>query len=205
MAGCHTAPLGTCITMPLQAASHGRRHLHAEPPTGAPGHQQPQAGPPQQQQQQQPLSARSATPPASSVRSSQDFHSGATGAVPRAAPATAQQFGAAATGQPEFPAITAELATKYGKLHKAGKKAESGSIGGGEVLRLLAPAPVDNAVKRDAWDTVAGACHSHRLGGGHMHAWHAAALHVHVCSVDFRFAEFGRTMLAGCIDRPRPL
>jgi hypothetical protein len=74
------------------------------------------------------------------------------------APATSQQFGVAPTGQPEFPAITTNLATKYGGMYKAAAKAgDGGSVAGGEVLRLLAPVPVDNAVKREAWDAVAGA------------------------------------------------
>ena len=72
-------------------------------------------------------------------------------------PATSGSFGVAATGQPEFPGITNDLATKYGATHKEAAKTAAGGVGGREVLRLLASVPVDNAVKKEAWDVVAGA------------------------------------------------
>jgi hypothetical protein len=85
-----------------------------------------------------------------------DFHSGVTGAVPMSAPVTGRSFGVAATGQPEFPSITPQLATKYGGKYKEAAVTEAGGLGGAEVLRLLASVPVENLVKKDAWDLVAG-------------------------------------------------
>lgn len=70
----------------------------------------------------------------------------ATGSNSAAAPATPV----------EFPAITPYLATKYGETYKQATKDGNGSIAGPEVLRLLAPVPVDVSVKKAAWDVVAG-------------------------------------------------
>jgi hypothetical protein len=90
------------------------------------------------------------------------FHSGITGAVPMNAPVTLHSFDVAPTGQPEFPSITHELATKYGSKFKVAQVTESGGVSGAEVLRLLANEPVKNVVKKDAWDLVAG------VGPGHQ-------------------------------------
>lgn len=114
----------------------------AEPPTGA----------------SQASSYATPRQPASTAGS---FHSGVTGAVPLNAPATAGNFGATPTGQPEFPAITTDLATKYGGMFQAASKTATGAVGGAEVLRLLAAVPASTAVKRQAWDLVAGAPSAH--------------------------------------------
>lgn len=84
------------------------------------------------------------------------FQSGQTGVMPQNDPAKAASFGAASTGQPEFPAITTFLATKYGDAYKSASKDASGNVAGQEVLRLLAPIPVDVGVKKATWDLVAG-------------------------------------------------
>lgn len=70
-------------------------------------------------------------------------------------------MGSGPTGQPQFPEITTFLATKYGNTFKAANKDQSGDIPGGEVLRMLGPVPVDIAVKKEAWDLVAGAFSHH--------------------------------------------
>ena len=94
----------------------------------------------------------------------QSYTSGQTGGVPSQPPSMAAgQTGGAPgsvasgpTGQPQFPDITIQLATKYGNMFKAANKDQAGEVPGGEVLRLLGTSPVDIAVKKQAWDMVAG-------------------------------------------------
>lgn len=117
----------------------------AEPPTGVSAYGSTAVSP-------------TPTMPQPGSATSTGFHSGITGAVPLQAPATPGSFGAAPTGQPDFPAITTDLATKYGGMFKSAQKTAGGGIAGGEVLRLLAAVPADTSVKRQAWDLVAGTC-----------------------------------------------
>lgn len=84
----------------------------------------------------------------------QSFTSAQTGGAPGQVPGS---MGAGPTGQPQYPDITTFLATKYGDTFKAAAKDQAGGIPGGEVLRLLGAVPVDIAVKKEAWDLVAGA------------------------------------------------
>ena len=90
----------------------------------------------------------------------QSFTSGQTGGLPGPVPGA---MSAGPTGQPQFPDITTFLATKYGNTFKSANKDQSGDIPGGEVLRLLGSVPVDVAVKKEAWDLVAGATRLPRI------------------------------------------
>lgn len=84
------------------------------------------------------------------------FSSGYTGQVPMQQAPQPGQFGAAPTGQPDYPAVTQHLAGKYATSFKSATKDSEGSIGGAEVLRLLASVNVDRSIKKQCWDLVAG-------------------------------------------------
>ena len=94
----------------------------------------------------------------------QSFTSGQTGGLPAQVPGA---MSAAPTGQPQFPDITTFLATKYGNTFKSANKDQSGEVPGGEVLRLLGSVPVDIAVKKEAWDLVAGMSHDRPVSTEH--------------------------------------
>ena len=79
-----------------------------------------------------------------------------TGQVPVVPAPRPDQFGAAPTGQPGFPAITPALAKKYAMGWQSVQKGADGTIAGGVVLGLVANVALDRSVKKSAWDLVAG-------------------------------------------------
>jgi hypothetical protein len=68
----------------------------------------------------------------------------------------AGQFGAAPTGQPTYPAITPALAARYAESWRTVEKDPAGNVPGLAVLKMVASVPLDRAIKKSAWDLVAG-------------------------------------------------